>query len=330
MSSLGYQTVYRVLNALPGVSAERAFLPDDARAARRVARAAVHVRVDAARGRLPGRGVLARLRARAGGARRLPRPVRHPRPRRGAHGPPRPPPADRHRGPADVLEPRPRRPLRRRHPPRRGRGAPARARRRRAELARSRARCWPTWRRAPASTCPRATARRCPPSPRRPTRTCPPTRRSARRTPSCATCSSSSPSAAAHRGCTYCVMRRSTNGGMRLVEPGARQESHPRRRAPGGPRGRRRDRSPGPARDPASRRRHRARGRHLEPARRSPRTTRSSACSSAAATRRSRRRSDGASRAHARHHPAQDEGAPPRCAPPSCAATMGCDSSSST
>ncbi|HVU50068.1 MAG TPA: radical SAM protein [Polyangia bacterium] len=34
MSSLGYQTVYRSLNALPGVSAERAFLPDDARAAR--------------------------------------------------------------------------------------------------------------------------------------------------------------------------------------------------------------------------------------------------------------------------------------------------------
>jgi radical SAM superfamily enzyme YgiQ (UPF0313 family) len=34
MSSLGYQTVYRRLNALPGVSAERAFLPDDARAAR--------------------------------------------------------------------------------------------------------------------------------------------------------------------------------------------------------------------------------------------------------------------------------------------------------
>jgi radical SAM superfamily enzyme YgiQ (UPF0313 family) len=34
MSSLGYQTVYRELNALPDVAAERAFLPDDARAAR--------------------------------------------------------------------------------------------------------------------------------------------------------------------------------------------------------------------------------------------------------------------------------------------------------
>ncbi|HVZ72169.1 MAG TPA: radical SAM protein [Polyangia bacterium] len=34
MSSLGYQTVYRELNALPDVAAERAFLPDDVKAAR--------------------------------------------------------------------------------------------------------------------------------------------------------------------------------------------------------------------------------------------------------------------------------------------------------
>jgi len=34
MSSLGFQTIYRELNQLPGVAAERAFLPDDARAAR--------------------------------------------------------------------------------------------------------------------------------------------------------------------------------------------------------------------------------------------------------------------------------------------------------
>lgn len=34
MSSLGFQTVYRELNALPGVVAERAFLPDDVPAAR--------------------------------------------------------------------------------------------------------------------------------------------------------------------------------------------------------------------------------------------------------------------------------------------------------
>jgi radical SAM superfamily enzyme YgiQ (UPF0313 family) len=36
MSSLGFQTIYRELNALPGVAAERAFLPDDAREARRL------------------------------------------------------------------------------------------------------------------------------------------------------------------------------------------------------------------------------------------------------------------------------------------------------
>jgi len=34
MSSLGFQTIYRRLNGMPGVSAERAFLPDDARAGR--------------------------------------------------------------------------------------------------------------------------------------------------------------------------------------------------------------------------------------------------------------------------------------------------------
>jgi radical SAM superfamily enzyme YgiQ (UPF0313 family) len=34
MSSLGFQTIYRELNALPGVAAERAFLPDDVSAAR--------------------------------------------------------------------------------------------------------------------------------------------------------------------------------------------------------------------------------------------------------------------------------------------------------
>jgi len=34
MSSLGFQTIYRELNAMPGVAAERAFLPDDAAAAR--------------------------------------------------------------------------------------------------------------------------------------------------------------------------------------------------------------------------------------------------------------------------------------------------------
>ena len=31
MSSLGFQTVYRMLNAMPGISAERAFRPEDPR-----------------------------------------------------------------------------------------------------------------------------------------------------------------------------------------------------------------------------------------------------------------------------------------------------------
>jgi radical SAM superfamily enzyme YgiQ (UPF0313 family) len=35
MSSLGFQTMYRELNALPGISAERAFLPDDVESARK-------------------------------------------------------------------------------------------------------------------------------------------------------------------------------------------------------------------------------------------------------------------------------------------------------
>ena len=35
MSSLGFQTIYRRLNALPGIAAERAFLPDDLDAARK-------------------------------------------------------------------------------------------------------------------------------------------------------------------------------------------------------------------------------------------------------------------------------------------------------
>src|SRR4051812_30032891 len=34
MSSLGYQTIYRELNSLPGIVAERVFLPDDVEAHR--------------------------------------------------------------------------------------------------------------------------------------------------------------------------------------------------------------------------------------------------------------------------------------------------------
>ena len=52
-----------------------------------------------------------------------------------------------------------------------------------------------------------------------PTKTCRPSRRSARRTPSSRDMFLIEPERGCHRGCTYCVMRRSTNGGMRLVAP---------------------------------------------------------------------------------------------------------------
>ena len=85
------------------------------------------------------------------------------------------------------------------------------------------------------------------------------------------------------RGCTYCVMRRSTNGGMRMVAPDVRARRHPRGRAPRRP-GRRGGHRPS-ARSPRScaARRRRPRGRHLVAARRSARPTSSSACSRAAA-----------------------------------------------
>ena len=44
MSSLGFQTIYRGLNALPGIAAERAFLPDDLPAARSSAKAGMAAR----------------------------------------------------------------------------------------------------------------------------------------------------------------------------------------------------------------------------------------------------------------------------------------------
>jgi hypothetical protein len=62
MSSLGYQQIYRLLNEVPDVAADRAMLPDDVEAARRPAVA--HARAVAPGGQLPAAGVLGRLRAR--------------------------------------------------------------------------------------------------------------------------------------------------------------------------------------------------------------------------------------------------------------------------
>ena len=220
MSSLGFQTIYRGSERAARRGGRARLSARRRRAARASRRAAADVRDDAAGGRLPGRGLLARLRARAG------RPARLPRHGRAFRSSPRsaPPartgirwwsPEDRSRSPT------------------RSRAAPyvdvlvlGEAEETIVELVEtiaaspSRAALLETLgvaaRLLRAAGARRATAGggRAPT-----TRCCRPTRRSSRRTPSCRTCSSSSPSAAAHRGCTYCVMRRSTNGGMRLVAP---------------------------------------------------------------------------------------------------------------
>ena len=60
------------------------------------------------------------------------------------------------------------------------------------------------------------------------------------------------------RGCTYCVMRRSTNGDARLVPPDKGQGADSRRCDPRGPGRRRGDRSSQAATDPAPHRKERA------------------------------------------------------------------------
>ena len=70
------------------------------------------------------------------------------------------------------------------------------------------------------------------------------------------------------RGCTYCVMRRSTNGGMRIVPRETIIAGIPEGTRAGRPGRRGGHRPPGHRRDRARRRRRRPRGRHLEPARR--------------------------------------------------------------
>ena len=92
------------------------------------------------------------------------------------------------------------------------------------------------------------------------------------------TCSSSRPSAAARARCTYCVMRRSTNGGMRLVPMERILELVPEGREAGRPRRRGGERSPEDR--PRSSRTLAERGCEVglsSPPARSPRTTSSSA-----------------------------------------------------
>ncbi len=193
MSSLGFQTVYRLLNALPGFSAERAFLPDDAqqaRAAREPLRTYESARpvgdfsivafslayeleiaglVDCLD--LAGIPAFADERAANVGAQTGKTPlVIIGGPLTFSNPIPAAPYADVIlMGECEETLPELCEALRRRARARRAARGPGR--------------------RAPASTCRQSMARGCPRSPRPRTTTCPRTRRSARRTPSCATCS---------------------------------------------------------------------------------------------------------------------------------------------
>ena len=204
--------------------------------------------------------------------------------------PPRPgaSPAGRDRRPAHLLEPGPGRPLRRRHPARRGGGDDRRAGAKpsaSSPLARGAAR--DAGRAARVLRAVASTASSLPPD-----------RRGRRR-------AAPRPLAdphAAHRALEHVPHRARARLPPRLHllrdapvdqrrhapgRPRAGGVAHPRRRAPGGPGRRGGHRPPGAARDPAPHRRQRARGRHLQPARRPPERRDRRACSSAAATGRS-------------------------------------------
>ena len=225
MSSLGYQTIYRELHALPGRGG-RAGVPARRRRARPGAGASRCAPTNRA-----GRSPSSRWsRSRWPTSWRSPACVDcldlagHPGAgqRAGARGPG----ASAGGGgrPAHVLEPGARRSARRRDHPGRGRGAdrhPDRGRRGYRIGTRDRGAAGGA---GPAAGLLRArasTARRCRPSPPRPTTGCRRARRSARRTPSCRNMFLIEPERGCHRGCTYCVMRRSTNGGMRTRRAGA-------------------------------------------------------------------------------------------------------------
>ncbi len=219
MSSLGFQTIYRGLNALPGVAAERAFLPDDARAARASGEPLRTYESMRPVGDFPVVAFSLAYELELAGLadcldmagiplfaeERAARPDRHPLVVIG--GPltfSNPVPAAPY---ADVL-------------------LLGEAEETIVELveairvvlvARRAAR--DAGRRAPASTSRPCTASGRPRWPPPTTPCCRPTRRSGRRTPSCRDMFLIEPERGCHRGCTYCVMRRSTNGGMRLVAP---------------------------------------------------------------------------------------------------------------
>ena len=329
MSSLGFQTIYRQLNAAAR-PLRRARLP-----ARRLsrgpppARAAVHLRVGRARSATsrwwPSRSPTSSSWPGWSTASIWPASRRSPPTGRGAP----PPPARGGGRAAHLLQPCPRRSLRRRDRDGRGRGAGPGAARGGRRLPATAARCWPTSPGAPASTCPASTARPCPPVAAAADSLLP--AYSQIRTPHTELSNMFliEPERGCHRGCTYCVMRRSTNGGMRLVAPEDRAGPGPGRRPPGRPGGRRGHRPPEAAGDPARAGRRRPRGRHLQPARRPAQRRDRRACSSAAATARSPPPRTAPPSACAPRSSAR----PTRstcCARPSCAAATSSPSSSST
>ena len=228
MSSLGFQTIYREIHAHPDAGAERAFLPDDVEAFRQSAHTALHPR-DA--GRRSARSPSSRSRSptswSCAGLFELLTLAGLPVPREERR---RAAPADRRRGPAHLLQPEPLEPfvdvlvqgeaeelihvlLRRGQ-----RGA------------RPAARSSTAWRDTPGFWVPGRRERPRFASPRRTTTRLP--ARSQIVTPHTELRSMFliEPERGCSRGCHYCVMRRTTNGGMRTVPTGAGAGARPRER----------------------------------------------------------------------------------------------------
>ena len=219
MSSLGFQTIYRGLNALPGVAAERAFLPDDAQAARAAGEPLRDLRVGAAGGRLPGASPSRSPTSWSwpGWSTASTWPASRASPRSA----PRTPNATRwssSAGPSPSRTPSPPRPT----PTSCCSAKPRRRSSSWCEAIRStpsRAALLETLAARPGFYVPPVHGERTPPVAAADDALLP--AHSQIRTPHTELSNMFliEPERGCHRGCTYCVMRRSTNGGMRLVDP---------------------------------------------------------------------------------------------------------------
>ena len=195
MSSLGYQRIYRALMEADGLACERAFLDDECEddPARLAERPITYesmrpieelpVLAFSVAYELEISGVVRMLRAAGIPARREERDERHPLVVAG--------------GPLTFSNPLTARRHRRRHRRRRGRGAGASRSSARSRGLEGPAALSSTRSRPSRTSSSRPITRCCPTWARRTTRSSPPTLRSARRTPSSRTCSSSRPSGAA-------------------------------------------------------------------------------------------------------------------------------------